>query len=164
MSGSCSMFRIGVGLHSGEAASPDTVYNKIVNCEDVGYMSLSTSDKCLKWYNSPLTPIEANLSCQSNVGNLFRITSSDMFQEILNITTIIDPTYTVFTIDGNDIAQEGTWVFSDGSAFDTDLLASDQPNGGTLENCLVVVSGGLIHDYPCDPYSFQYICERYLVL
>ena len=29
MSGSCSMFRIGVGLNSGEAASPDTVYNKI---------------------------------------------------------------------------------------------------------------------------------------
>ena len=86
----------------------------------------------------------------------------DVFIEVLFHLQILHTLF--FSIDGNDIAQEGTWVFSDGSAFDTDLLASDQPNGGTLENCLVVVSGGLIHDGPCDPYSFQYICERYLVL
>lgn len=37
MSGSCSMFRIGVGLNSGEAASPETVYNKIGKKETIQF-------------------------------------------------------------------------------------------------------------------------------
>ena len=60
-----------------------------VTCEDIGYASLKSTDKCLKWYNSSLTWIDANTTCHLNGGNLFRITTYDMLQEVHNITTLI---------------------------------------------------------------------------
>ena len=60
-----------------------------VTCEDIGYVSLTSTDKCLKWYNSSLTWINAYTTCQLNGGNLFRITTQYMLQKVDNITTLI---------------------------------------------------------------------------
>ena len=66
-----------------------------VTCEDIGYVSLKSSNKCMKWYNSSLTWIDANTTCHLNGGNLFRISTHDMLQEVHNITTLIGNLYNI---------------------------------------------------------------------
>ena len=55
-------------------------------------------------------------------------------------------------LGATDVDLEGTWVWIDGSAWDYDRWASEEPSGGAGENCLEMVptSGGTWNDVPCD--------------
>ena len=64
-------------------------------CEDIGYISLDSTDTCIKlsMANSQLSWVDANTTCHSDGGNLLRITTSKMLHEVLNITSGIGKLY-----------------------------------------------------------------------
>jgi hypothetical protein len=61
-----------------------TIFDLIsVSCEDRGYLSLLSTKKCLKLYTAPmLSWLDANATCSSAGGNLFRITSAAMLADV----------------------------------------------------------------------------------
>ncbi|XP_062576212.1 macrophage mannose receptor 1-like [Saccostrea cucullata] len=63
-------------------------------------------------------------------------------------------------IGGTDEESEGTfyWEHSNSTLNYTNWNRND-PNGGSSENCIVMVSGGVWNDENCDDYLY-YICER----
>lgn len=58
----------------------------LVTCEDLGYVSLNSTKKCLKHHHVPLSWMDANNTCVSEGGHLFSITSLDMMEEVFNMT------------------------------------------------------------------------------
>ena len=56
-------------------------------CEDIGYISLDSTDTCIKLSNTQLFWVDANTTCHSDGGNLLRITTSKILNEVLNITS-----------------------------------------------------------------------------
>lgn len=58
----------------------------LVTCEDLGYVSLNSTKKCLKHHHVPLSWMDANNTCVSDGGHLFSITSLDMMEEVFNMT------------------------------------------------------------------------------
>ena len=66
-----------------------------------------------------------------------------------------------FWIDGNDLAQEGVWKYSDGSPMTTTFWNTAQPsNKFGIENCASMRSsyGYLWNDRYCED-DINYICE-----
>ncbi|XP_056000540.1 uncharacterized protein LOC125656250 [Ostrea edulis] len=81
-SGVCQLFSANVDITSGMTSPDMKIYHKQVSCEELGYISLSSTKKCLKLYATPtLSRIDANSTCASAGGNLFSITSASMFSE-----------------------------------------------------------------------------------
>lgn len=62
-------------------------------CEDIGYISLDSTDTCIKLSNTQLSWVDANTTCHSDGGNLLRITTSKMLHEVINITSGIGKLY-----------------------------------------------------------------------
>ena len=63
------------------------------------------------------------------------------------------PTSTVLYVDGSDALEEGVWRLSDQHVmpFVAWPQSGGEPDGGTAQNCLVVVSTSPyeVHDYAC---------------
>ncbi|XP_048742821.1 macrophage mannose receptor 1-like [Ostrea edulis] len=159
-SGVCQLFSANVNITSG-IASPDTkIYHKQVSCEELGYISLTSTKKCLKLYATPtLSWIDANSTCASAGGKLFSISSASMFSDVLNAIAQYDSTFKTFFIDGNDIEAETNWVFSDGSSMSFLPWDNGQPNLRNNEDCMLVINEKY-HDAPCTIYLQKFICER----
>lgn len=60
--------------------------------------------------------------------------------------------------DATDLATEGQWLHYDGSAVDMSFFPSNEPNGGTGENCAIFGSGSIFYDVNCDSTRL-FICE-----
>ena len=60
----------------------------------------------------------------------------------------------------NDIAEEGVFVWEDGSPVTHQRWAPSNPNGGTGENCVSIskTEGGFA-DLPCNEWGVFAICE-----
>ncbi len=60
----------------------------------------------------------------------------------------------------NDIAEEGVFVWEDGSPVTHQRWAPSNPNGGTGENCVSIskTEGGFA-DLPCHEWGVFAICE-----
>ncbi|XP_067651687.1 C-type lectin BML-2-like [Haliotis asinina] len=66
-------------------------------------------------------------------------------------------------MDGSDVQQKGTWVWSDGSSLNQHFWASSQPVvGDTIQNCIIILSHGdgnrRWHDIRCDAL-FPFLCQ-----
>jgi len=64
-------------------------------------------------------------------------------------------------IAGTDGAEEGKWVTESGKPLIYTHYYSNQPNGGTVENCLVL-AGGWFHDGACMSTGWvsKVLCEQ----
>src|SRR5262249_52446528 len=64
---------------------------------------------------------------------------------------------------GNDLAQEGAFVWANGEPWSDDYWGFDQPNSGTSGNCVEVRfssgNGGTLNDTSCDIVQ-PFVCER----
>ncbi|XP_062580388.1 low affinity immunoglobulin epsilon Fc receptor-like [Saccostrea cucullata] len=161
--GNCQVFSVNIENQSGNKSSPLELYQREGTCEDFGYISLQSTRKCLKLYDTQMTWLKANNTCASAGGKLFGITSSVMFDEVLNATSRKDPSFHITLIDGTDIDSEGNWVYSDGSPLLYHLWDTGEPDGGTDENCLCMI-GEFFHDGPCDSSMVRFICEKQFTL
>ena len=59
----------------------------------------------------------------------------------------------------NDIANDGTWVWSDGTPSDYSAWSSSEPNGGTNENC-GKLSLGVWSSIDCGTTEIGFLCNH----
>ncbi|XP_062580389.1 C-type lectin domain family 3 member A-like [Saccostrea cucullata] len=157
------MYSMIIVKQSGTVTNNLDLYQRQGSCEDFGYISLQTTSKCLKLYHTEMSWMTANSTCASAGGKLFGITTADMFDDVLNVTSRKDPTFQNFFIDGNDIASENNWVLSDGTPILHLPWGKFQPGLGRDENCLLVI-GNFYHDAPCYTMEFKFICEKQFII
>ncbi|XP_052680349.1 uncharacterized protein LOC128161162 isoform X1 [Crassostrea angulata] len=162
-SGICKLFNRGVDPRSGKDTGTLSVYTKRATCEDIGYVTLKSANKCLKSHHTPLSWINANETCVMEGGSLISITTTNMLEEVYNLTTATDPSLTLVHIDGNDFNQEGNWVYNNGLPMSFLPWDFGQPQGGMDENCMLLLNGKF-HDAPCDSLALKFLCERLLVI
>ncbi|CAG0898979.1 unnamed protein product [Cyprideis torosa] len=63
-------------------------------------------------------------------------------------------------VGGTDSAEEGNWMWNDGTPFDFEVWYPDEPNAGTAANCMDIYSYGVdagMDDAFCT-YLFKFIC------
>jgi hypothetical protein len=65
---------------------------------------------------------------------------------------------TLFALCEHNFCLQGTWKWTDGSAWDYSHWLAGEPNGGTKENCLEVYKDSKWSDAPCD-VSKSYVCK-----
>ena len=109
---------------------------------------------------------EAEAFCQQKNGHLASITSNSINQYVFEGRTsrgVVGFTW----LGGNDIDKEGTWRWTDGSAFEFTSWRSGEPNNNIIgpfvdgEDCLHVADpkNNLWNDYFCSlPAAF--ICGK----
>ena len=84
------------------------------------------------------------------------------FDERYFLDTILEKGEKVF-VGMTDIAEEGRWVWMDGSVPKLNpLWHGNHPDGGEKENCGEYVENHGFHDIPCD-VSIKYVCKYYLL-
>lgn len=106
--------------------------------------------------NESLIWEEARTSCLSLGGDLASVGSEEENNFIKSLGRN-------FWIGGSDLAQEGTYVWSDGTDWTYDNWIPGEPNGRTRENCVVANwhGSGLWNDGPCDYDDYDaYTCEK----
>lgn len=106
----------------------------------------------------------ARLKCQlaAHNGDLASIHSSaesSFLSELAGPLTGTEVTW----IGGSDKETEGTFVWSDGTPWDTDLWADGEPNNAENpingdEDCAGIGGGGGWNDSPCDK-GFHFVCK-----
>ena len=115
-------------------------------------------DRCYYWSTDKKTWNEAEAFCQQENGHLASITSDAINQYVLEGMNSKDFGYT--WIGGNDIDEEGTWKWTDGSPFEFTFWHPGQPtNYGGNEHCMHHGFGGKWNDGPCSgPLTF--LCSK----
>ena len=110
--------------------------------------------------------VEESLMIHSAARNFCKAWGGDLAsladaQELSFVTTNNPDSFNVW-VSATDGAEEGTWVWADGSILETtsDLWGPEQPNGGTAANCANINVGTQgLHDELCVDESFV-VCER----
>ncbi|KAL2078274.1 hypothetical protein ACEWY4_025959 [Coilia grayii] len=110
-------------------------------------------ERCFKFDSTPRTWIDAEQYCQSIGGNLASIHSSDEYVYIQGMIHKLTNTNPRTWIGGWDAAQEGLWLWSDGSKFDYTRWIPGEPNNrGGAENCIEMNTLEMMwwNDLPCN--------------
>ncbi|KAA8595412.1 hypothetical protein FQN60_012547 [Etheostoma spectabile] len=98
--------------------------------------------------------------CQTAGGNLASIHSAEEHKFIRDYINQVSTTNTYTWIGGFDAVKEGTWLWSDGSKFDFTYFNAGQPDGGAVENCLLIYYGVTgWYDGPCGSI-FSFVCSK----
>ena len=110
---------------------------------------------CYKIFEEQLNFYKANMSCISQGAGLVTIEDSD---ELLFLDALLAKGEKVF-VGMTDIAEEGRWVWMDGSLPKLDLLwHGNHPDGGEKENCGEYVQKHGFHDIACAE-TRPYVCK-----
>ncbi|VDI65189.1 mannose receptor, C type [Mytilus galloprovincialis] len=138
-------------------------YVKANRCEMAGFIWVNDLLFCFQIYtNSYRSHNESNLACsKTEGGRLARIDTSDKQNHVKITILSLNGVFGGFWIDGNDLAQEGVWKYSDGSPMTTTFWNTAQPsNKFGIENCASMRSsyGYLWNDRYCED-DINYICE-----
>ncbi|XP_055007218.1 galactose-specific lectin nattectin-like [Boleophthalmus pectinirostris] len=116
---------------------------------------------CFKFFEEQKTWTEAEKSCHSLNGNLASIHSED--ENTFVVGMIVEATGHLAStwLGGNDAVLEGTWMWSDGSAWDFTAWADSQPDnaGGNEHNMHINFNGPYWNDAP-NSVTLPYICAK----
>jgi C-type mannose receptor len=63
-------------------------------------------------------------------------------------------------IGGDDIAKEGSYVWTDGTPWSYEHFAPNEPNDTTVEDCIFMRADGDWDDHDCAYKWPSYVCER----
>ncbi|XP_028399197.1 collectin-10-like [Dendronephthya gigantea] len=139
-------------------------------CKDGETACATTSSAITSWhaFNQSyfaLVATEVNFndalkSCRARKGDLASI-SSDEERTFLFKTFVNGGKYTFLGL--NDIDQEGSYVWTDGSPVTYARFAQGQPNGGA-EDCVVMLHDGYLHDILCSTLNYFFCETNYNVL
>ena len=129
-----------------------------------------TCDNVTPWYafnqsyfqyvRTPLDHFEANRYCQEQYGALVSISSEDEHTFLFETFIKPDTRVTNFVHIGmNDIAEEGVYVWDDGSPVTQIRFAPYEPNNLHNEDCMTIWPGnGGFNDFSCTGLCY-FICE-----
>ncbi|KAG9274153.1 macrophage mannose receptor 1-like [Astyanax mexicanus] len=116
--------------------------------------------RCFRVFTSSTTWTASEQNCVAMGGHLASVHSSEEYTFILNL--LISVTNNAAWIGGTDAAQEGVWVWTDGSAFNYSNWYSLQPdNYLNVENCILINWGGGWNDGACYGY-YPSVCAQTL--
>ena len=106
--------------------------------------------------------IDARASCQLHGGDLASITSKEeeeKIKEMLSSNGYED----IFWFGLNDIAEEGKFVWSDGSEYSYNNWGETEPNDlGAGEDCMIAGETMVWYDGSCDG-KLNFICKNIVV-
>ena len=115
-------------------------------------------DHCYYWSNNTKTWYEAEAFCHQENGHLASITSDAINQYVLE--GMNSRGFGSTWIGGNDIDEEGTWKWTDGSPFDFTFWDRGQPdNWGGNEHCMHHGFFGHWNDQSCSD-SLTFLCRK----
>ncbi|XP_063599775.1 macrophage mannose receptor 1-like [Penaeus indicus] len=109
---------------------------------------------------------EARQTCAGASGDLLAITDVEVLRAVYLYIHAHGLSGHTFWLGGSDLAREGTWVYTTGEPVPmgtpfwglSDMSApSQEPNGGTRENCLAIGSFYNFRDYSCGS-KFKPLC------
>ncbi|XP_036801342.1 uncharacterized protein LOC118938870 isoform X1 [Oncorhynchus mykiss] len=115
--------------------------------------------RCFSFYPVWATWATAELYCSQHRGNLVSVHSPG--QQVFVQDLVRRHTDQPVWMGGYDAAQEGMWLWSDGSAVDSFYWEEDEPsNSGQGENCMELHTGGGQgwNDVSCAELRF-YVCS-----
>ena len=111
---------------------------------------------CYKLFTDEVKFAQANSSCISSGSALVSI---EDFDELDFLNTMISKDEKIF-VGMTDIAEEGRWVWMDGSAVTLDpLWHGDHPKGGTAKNCGEYQGQHGFHDKDCTKDKRKFVCK-----
>ena len=107
---------------------------------------------------------DANKACRcSNAANLVSIEDA----ELNSLVSLLSGSTTTTWIGGRDFVTEGTWTWSDGTAWSYTNWKSGQPTNGVgsddglAQNCAIMNTAGEWQDVKCEGTTQrQYMCEK----
>jgi len=117
------------------------------------------TNSCYWLSNEALDWNLASTVCQEMGANLSSSNSeseNDFLYQLSNSTV---------WLGGSDSADEGVWIWTDGSPFDYDNWHSGYPSGGEIDNCLHMGYGSYYRKFWFDDNCFSsnyFICEIHL--
>ncbi len=110
---------------------------------------------CYKFFENSVTFPEANSSCINEGAELVSIND---FDELRFLDSILPGGEKIF-VGLTDIAEEGHWVWMDGSVPTLDpLWHGDHPDGGLEENCGEYQQDHGFHDKKCKEKR-SFVCK-----
>ncbi|XP_067436260.1 ladderlectin-like [Thunnus thynnus] len=121
----------------------------------------SFNGRCFLYVPTLKTWADAEKSCQSRGGNLASVHSFDEYHSIQSMILRITHTYPLAWLGGSDAQQEGTWFWSDGSAFGYSYWAPGQPDNRGSADCLLMNFGDhkRFDDQPCH-FTMPFVCAK----
>ncbi|XP_043980117.1 galactose-specific lectin nattectin-like [Gambusia affinis] len=161
------VFTLLLGLSFGLWDGADAAQMNVANCNDCRFTMTWNDGRCFQYVELEMTWAKAEEFCRLSNGNLASMRSINDYYFITNYTH--DNHYGEHKgtwVGGYDSAEEGTWMWSDGSRFLFNHWGPGQPNNQDgNENCMVISAGGNYHmnDDICSkelPFICAYTIEK----
>uniref|UniRef100_A0A3Q1IKI0 C-type lectin domain-containing protein n=1 Tax=Anabas testudineus TaxID=64144 RepID=A0A3Q1IKI0_ANATE len=117
--------------------------------------------RCFLYVPTQMTWADAEKNCLYHGGNLASVHSFDEHHVIQSMILKLTHSYPLTWIGGSDAQQEGTWFWSDGTAFRLQYWAPGQPDNMASAHCLLMNFGDLkkFDDQPCS-YRKASVCAK----
>ena len=115
---------------------------------------------CYKLFGDKLSWNDAQAKCEKEGSNLASVHSLEENQFLINLSP------EGVWIGANDIAKDGTWVWTDGSDWKLENWRAGEPNNhnGKPEHCAEMkakMENGKWNDVICNgAYHFSFICKK----
>ncbi|XP_051984579.1 ladderlectin-like isoform X2 [Xyrauchen texanus] len=119
--------------------------------------------RCFKFFNTPLTWIDAEITCLTYGSNLASVHNPDEYIFIQNMIRQQTHTSTSTWIGGHNAVSEKSWLWSNGKPMNYQLWAPGEPsNGGGREHCIEMnfSESSYWNDYKCAEKK-PYVCGKY---
>ncbi|KAM9335513.1 type-2 ice-structuring protein-like [Symphorus nematophorus] len=147
-----------MALSRAAEGSPSTENTRSCAPDWTGY-----SVRCFRYIPTSMTWADAERNCQALGGNLASVHSTAEHDVIQNMIQSITGTHQLTWLGGYDAAQEGTWLWSDGTPFTFSYWDVGQPDNRASANCLLMNFGAAkkLDDQPCS-YLKPFVCAKKL--
>ncbi|KAK2862823.1 hypothetical protein Q5P01_002356 [Channa striata] len=117
--------------------------------------------RCFLYVATKMTWADAERNCLSRGGNLASVHSVDEYQFIQTMIRNLTGSYPVTWLGGTDAQQEGSWFWSDGTAFEFTYWSQEQPDNHRSAHCMLMNFGDerKFDDQPCS-YTREFVCSK----
>ncbi|XP_027866890.1 galactose-specific lectin nattectin-like [Xiphophorus couchianus] len=158
------VFTLLLGLSFGLWDGADAAQMKVANCEKCGPGWAWYDGRCFLYVKVKMSWAKAERLCLSLEGHLASMRSTNEYNFIRELIVTESGRDTQTWVGGFDSAQEGTWMWSDGSKFMFHHWGLGEPsNSGGNQNCMDINFAG--RDYVNDDVCgvlLPFVCARHV--